>query len=78
MPRRPAADLSEPDSAGRLFDELERRLSGGFAALVACHCRDVELPLMETPAEELDRHFAVNARSVAMLIQEFARPAPGG
>lgn len=71
------ADLSEPDSAGRLFDELERRLSGGFAALVACHCRDVELPLMETPAEEFDRHFAVNARSVAMLIQEFAYRLPG-
>lgn len=71
------ADLSEPTSAERLFDELERRLGGGFAALVACHCRDVELPLMETPAEEFDRHFAVNARSVAMLIQEFARRLPG-
>jgi 3-oxoacyl-[acyl-carrier protein] reductase len=32
---------------------------------------------METPAEELDRHFAVNARSVAMLIQELARRLPG-
>jgi 3-oxoacyl-[acyl-carrier protein] reductase len=71
------ADLSEPDSAARLFDELERRLGGGFSALVACHCRDIELPLMGTPAEELDRHFAVNARSVAMLIQELARRLPG-
>ncbi len=71
------ADLSEQDSAGRLFDELERRLGGGLSALVACHCRDIELPLMETPAEELDRHFAVNARSVAMLIQELARRLPG-
>ena len=72
------ADLSEPDSAARLFDELERRLGGGFSALVACHCRDVELPFMETPAEELDRHFAVNARSVAMLIQELAHRLPAG
>jgi 3-oxoacyl-[acyl-carrier protein] reductase len=71
------ADLSEPDSAARLFDELEHRLGGRFSALVACHCRDIELPLMETPAEELDRHFAVNARSVAMLIQELARRLPG-
>ena len=71
------ADLSEPDSAARLFDELERQLGGRFSALVACHCRDIELPLMETPAEELDRHFAVNARSVAMLIQELARRLPG-
>ncbi len=71
------ADLSEAGSVERLYDELERRLGGGFTALVACHCRDVELPLMGTPAEEFDRHFAVNARSVAMLIQEFARRLPG-
>jgi 3-oxoacyl-[acyl-carrier protein] reductase len=71
------ADLSEPGCAQRLFDELEQRLGAAFTALVACHCRDVELPLMGTPAEEFDRHFAVNARSVAMLIQEFARRLPG-
>lgn len=70
------ADLGDPAAPARLFDELERLL-GPFTALVAAHCRDVELPLVETSAEELDRHFAVNARSVALLIRELANRLPG-
>ena len=54
------ADLSDPAAPARLFDELEGRL-GRFTALVAAHCRDIELPLLGTSAEEFDRHFAVNA-----------------
>ena len=50
---------------------------GPFSAVVAAHCRDIELPLMRTTADEFDRHFAVNARSVALLIQEFAARLPG-
>ena len=65
-----------PSAPARLFDELEGRL-GTFTALVAAHCRDIELPLIRTTAEEFDRHFAVNARSVALLIQELARRLPG-
>lgn len=71
------ADLSDPAAPSHLFDELEGRL-GPFTALIAAHCRDVELPLLRTSAEEFDRHFAVNARSVALLIQELARRLPGG
>jgi 3-oxoacyl-[acyl-carrier protein] reductase len=70
------ADLSDPAAPARLFDELESAL-GPFSALVAAHCRDIQLPFVETPAEELDLHFAVNARSVALLIQELARRLPG-
>jgi 3-oxoacyl-[acyl-carrier protein] reductase len=70
------ADLSDPAAPARLFDELERRL-GPFTALVASHCRDIPLPLLETSAEEFDRHFAVNARSVALLIQQLAIRLPG-
>jgi len=70
------ADLNDPAAPARLFDELEGRL-GRFTALVATHCRDIELPLLGTSAEEFDRHFAVNARSVALLVQEFARRLPG-
>jgi 3-oxoacyl-[acyl-carrier protein] reductase len=70
------ADLSDPAAPTHLFDELEGRL-GHFTALVAAHCRDIELPLLGTPAEEFDRHFAVNARSVALLVQELARRLPG-
>ena len=70
------ADLSDPAAPTHLFDELEDRL-GRFTALVAAHCRDIELPLLGTSAEEFDRHFAVNARSVALLVQELARRLPG-
>jgi 3-oxoacyl-[acyl-carrier protein] reductase len=70
------ADLSDVGAPARVFDELESQL-GKFTALVAAHARDIELPLVDVSAEELDRHFAVNARSVALLIQEFARRLPG-
>jgi 3-oxoacyl-[acyl-carrier protein] reductase len=70
------ADLSDPAAPARLFNELETRL-GPFTALVASHCRDIPLPLLGTSAEEFDRHFAVNARSVALLIQELANRLPG-
>jgi 3-oxoacyl-[acyl-carrier protein] reductase len=69
-------DLGDPAAPARLFEELERRL-GPFTALVASHCRDIPLPLLGTSAEEFDRHFAVNARSVALLIQELASRLPG-
>jgi 3-oxoacyl-[acyl-carrier protein] reductase len=70
------ADLARPEAPARLFDELEAEL-GPFTALVAAHCRDVELPLLESTADELDLHFAVNARSVALLIQQLVRRLPG-
>jgi 3-oxoacyl-[acyl-carrier protein] reductase len=70
------ADLGDAAAAARVFDELESRL-GPFTALIAAHCRDVELPLLQTSAEEFDRHLAVNATSVALLIQEFARRLTG-
>lgn len=66
------ADLAAPEAPRVLFEELETAMGGSFTALVACHCRDIDLPLLETSADELDRHFAVNARSVALLIQQFA------
>jgi 3-oxoacyl-[acyl-carrier protein] reductase len=69
-------DLSDPAGPGRLFDELEARV-GTFTALVAAHARDIQLPLSATSADEFDRHFAVNARSVALLIQEFAHRLVG-
>lgn len=69
-------DLGDPDAPARLFQELEERL-GPFTALVASHCRDIELTLLGTTAEEFDQHFAVNARSVALLIQELTNRLPG-
>jgi 3-oxoacyl-[acyl-carrier protein] reductase len=65
------ADVASSAGPAALFDALEPRL-GPFSALVAAHCRDIELPFLKSTAEELDLHFAVNARSVALLIQELA------
>jgi 3-oxoacyl-[acyl-carrier protein] reductase len=70
------ADLGDPAAPARIFNEMEGLL-GHFTALVAAHSRDVELSLLETTAEEFDRHFAVNARSVALLIEELALRLPG-
>jgi len=71
------ADLADPTAPAGLFDRLEAEI-GPITALVAAHCRDVELPLLESSAEELDLHFAVNARSVALLIGELAKRLRGG
>ena len=66
------ADLADVDAPRSLFDALHERL-GPCDALVAAHCRDVAVPLLGTVAAEFDLHFAINARSVALLIQEFTR-----
>ncbi len=70
------ADLSEPAAVVALLDSFVMKLEP-FSAVVAAHCRDVGLPLMQTSAEEFDRHFAVNARSVALLLKQFAQRLPG-
>ena len=70
------ADLADPAAPARLFDALEPHV-GSFSAIVAAHCRDIELPLLATSAEEFDSHFATNARSVALLIQEFTHRLRG-
>ncbi|HEV7678458.1 MAG TPA: SDR family oxidoreductase [Candidatus Dormibacteraeota bacterium] len=71
-----ASDLADPAAVPAMFDVFAKRLPP-VTAVVACHARDIELPLMETTAEEFDLHFAVNARAVALMIQEFARRLPG-
>jgi len=66
------ADLSDPDTPARVFDEAERRL-GPVTALVMCHCESVDSGLLDTTVESFDRHFAVNARATWLLIREFGR-----
>jgi 3-oxoacyl-[acyl-carrier protein] reductase len=73
------ADLADPDTPARVFDEVERRL-GSVTALVMCHCESVDSGLLDTTVESFDRHFAVNARATWLLIREFGRRftvAPG-
>ncbi|MFI7099242.1 SDR family oxidoreductase [Streptomyces sp. NPDC050161] len=64
------ADLADPDAPARIFQEAERRL-GSVTALVMCHCESVDSGLLDTTVESFDRHFAVNARAVWLLIREY-------
>ncbi|ELP62309.1 SDR family oxidoreductase [Streptomyces turgidiscabies] len=82
------ADLADPDTPARVFDEAERRMGVGggtgtgvgVSALVMCHCESVDSGLLDTTLESFDRHFAVNARATWLLIREFGlrfTAAPG-
>ncbi|WP_371569863.1 SDR family oxidoreductase [Streptomyces canus] len=66
------ADLADPDTPARVFDQVERRL-GPVTALVMSHCESVDSGLLDTTVESFDRHFAVNTRATWLLIREFGR-----
>ncbi|WP_051952006.1 SDR family oxidoreductase [Actinacidiphila yeochonensis] len=66
------ADLADPETPARVFDEVERTL-GPVTALVMCHCESVDSSLLDTTVESFDRHFAVNARATWLLVREFGR-----
>ncbi|MET8977530.1 SDR family oxidoreductase [Streptomyces sp. NPDC004539] len=66
------ADLSDPESPARIFDEAVERL-GTVTALVMCHCESVDSGILDTSVESFDRHFAVNTRASWLLIREFGR-----
>ncbi|MDX3797737.1 SDR family oxidoreductase [Streptomyces sp. AK04-3B] len=70
------ADLADPDTPERVFDEIRRRL-GDVTALVMCHCESVDSGLLDTTLESFDRHFAVNARATWLLIREHGRRFQG-
>ena len=52
------------------------RPEGAVTAMVMCHCESVDSGIMTTTVESFDRHFAVNARSMWLLIRAFARQLP--
>ncbi|ASU83947.1 SDR family oxidoreductase [Nocardiopsis gilva YIM 90087] len=64
------ADLSDPQAPARLFDAVEHEL-GMVTALVMGHCESVDSGLLDTTVDSFDRHVAVNARAVWLLIREF-------
>lgn len=66
------ADLADPETAARAFDRAEAAL-GPVTALVMMHCESVATGLLDTTVESFDRHFAVNARAVWLLIREYGR-----
>src|SRR6266508_1180761 len=61
-------DLADPDAPARIFD-----LAGDVGALVNVHAHSESGGLLEATPEQLDRHFAVNARATSLLCAEFAR-----
>ncbi|AZZ56940.1 SDR family oxidoreductase [Rathayibacter iranicus] len=72
-------DLSTADGPAKLIAEVSR-IHGPITALVLSHAHDVESGILDTTAESLDQHFAVNARAALLLIAAFARQigATGG
>jgi 3-oxoacyl-[acyl-carrier protein] reductase len=65
-------DLADPAAAARVLEEAEGAV-GPLTALVNIHVRSGEGGVLDTSAEEFDRHMAINARSVLLLSAEFAR-----
>ena len=72
-------DLADPAAAIRVLDAAESAV-GPLTALVNAHAHSETGGLLDATAEQLDRHWAVNARGTALLCAEFARRfrvAPG-
>jgi 3-oxoacyl-[acyl-carrier protein] reductase len=69
-----AADLAEVGVPGRLVEAAAA--AGGLHGLVMSHCESVDSSILDTAVESWDRHFAVNARAVWLLIKAFAEHLP--
>ena len=67
-------DFADPDAPDELFAALAPE--GAVTAMVMCHCESVDSGIMTTTVESFDRHFAVNARSMWLLIRAFALQLP--
>jgi 3-oxoacyl-[acyl-carrier protein] reductase len=65
------ADLADPDAPRRLVARAVETF-GALDVLVANHAHSSALPLEAVTAAELDRAWAVNARSVVLLVQAYA------
>ncbi len=69
-------DLAEPDGPTGLVDAVVTEL-GPVSVLVMCHCESVDSEIRTTTIESFDRHMAVNARAVWLLVKAFAEQFPG-
>lgn len=65
-------DLEEPTVPGELIDEVVDR-HGRIDIVVAVHARSSDGSLADVTAEELDRCWAANVRSVVLLAQRFGQ-----
>jgi 3-oxoacyl-[acyl-carrier protein] reductase len=65
------ADMADPAAPAQLFAAVGAK-HGPVRALVMCHCESVDSSILTTSVESFDRHFAVNARSIWLLVKGFA------
>ena len=65
-------DLSDAAAPARIIAAAEAAV-GPLTALVCVHAHSETGGLLETDAEQLDRHLVVNVRGTALLMAEFAR-----
>jgi 3-oxoacyl-[acyl-carrier protein] reductase len=65
------ADLIRPETPAEVFTAVEAGL-GPVTALVLSHAESVDSDIRTTTVESFDRHMAVNARAVWLLVREFA------
>lgn len=69
-------DLSTTEAPETLIEAASTR--GDLRGLVISHCESVDSAILDTTVESWDRHFAVNARAVWLLIKAFAERLPAG
>jgi 3-oxoacyl-[acyl-carrier protein] reductase len=65
------ADLQDVEAPAALIGKVRTEL-GPVRALVMAHAESVDSSILDTTVESFDRHFAVNARAIWLLIKAFA------
>jgi len=70
------ADLTDPSGPDRVMDAATAAF-GHVDGIVVNHARGVDATLEDVTAEEIDRSFAINARSAALLVRSLAAQHDG-
>lgn len=65
------ADLQDVDAPAVLIGKVREGL-GPVRALVMAHCESIDSGILDTSVESFDRHFAVNARAIWLLVKAYA------
>ncbi len=68
------ADLAGVEAPARLVEAASAL--GDLSGLVMSHCESVDSSVLDTTIESWERHFAVNARAIWLLIKAFAEQLP--
>lgn len=71
------ADLADAAAPAAIFAAVSAAL-GPVSTLVCAHAISLRGGVLDTTAEDFDRHTAVNARATLLLLAELARRLPAG